>query len=355
LSSTLSAFFSSEFFLPHGHCYLWKPAMLGLQIGANAIIALAGLTIAATLGYLVYRLRATPWRLVSLALAALIAVSALTHLFDIWVIWMPLYWLDGAVRGLAALIALLTSLALARLARLALQQAEAAGQLEKQLVGTVARELRTPLSEMQLQLERLRRKLRGGQMPGQEEIVADVEISSQRLIELIEALQHQAAIESDQLTLRVQTLALEQEIAGVVDGLRPRAAQKGLRIDLVVAPELPPLRSDPRLIKLMAGNLLSSAIELAAAGALEVSLSRGEGFHAIRLRDSGPGAGPEDRRRTFEAFARLEAPSSRHAPSVGLGPALVEDTVRALGGRVERRAEPGGAATFTVFLPDLPG
>jgi hypothetical protein len=122
LSSIMNALLSSELFVPHGHCYLWKPKLLGLEIGANSIIALSGLAIAVTLAWLARRARERSVRLLYRALGAVIALSAVTHLFDIWVIWRPLYWMDGAVRALCAL----ASLALALLAPRALARVEAA-------------------------------------------------------------------------------------------------------------------------------------------------------------------------------------------------------------------------------------
>jgi hypothetical protein len=45
----------AEFFIPHGHCYLWKPGLVGLHIVSDALTALAYYSIPLTLSYLSLR------------------------------------------------------------------------------------------------------------------------------------------------------------------------------------------------------------------------------------------------------------------------------------------------------------
>src|SRR5437879_1592331 len=94
-----SAFFSSALFMPHGHCYLWNPGMVWLQVLSNGVIAAAYVAISATLAYLVYRLRdEIPFQGMYLAFGAFIVLCGITHVFDVYVIWVPAYWMDGSVR-----------------------------------------------------------------------------------------------------------------------------------------------------------------------------------------------------------------------------------------------------------------
>ncbi len=108
--SPLRALFSTEIFMPRGHEYLWTPAVLILEAGANLIIAAAAVAVA--------------WRLVRLggaplpprgrrALVLLGIFLALAHLFDVWLIWAPLYWLDALVRCATAAVAVAAAVALA--------------------------------------------------------------------------------------------------------------------------------------------------------------------------------------------------------------------------------------------------
>ena len=49
--------FSSDGFLPHGHCFLWKPGLIWLHVSADVLIGLSYVAISLTLAYLVHRAR----------------------------------------------------------------------------------------------------------------------------------------------------------------------------------------------------------------------------------------------------------------------------------------------------------
>ena len=55
----------------------------------------------------------------------------------------------------------------------------------------------------------------------------------------------------------------------------------------------------------------------------------------LEVRDRGPGVAPENRRRIFERFVRLDPARSRYPEGSGLGLAIVDQIVRAHGGEVE--------------------
>jgi PAS domain S-box-containing protein len=88
-------------FMPHGHCYLWSPSMVWTQVTSNLLIGLAYLSISATLGYLVWRVR-LPFSWVYIAFGTFILACGLTHFFDVVTVWHPIYWADAGVRVLTA-------------------------------------------------------------------------------------------------------------------------------------------------------------------------------------------------------------------------------------------------------------
>jgi PAS domain S-box-containing protein len=101
--------FSSEF-MPHGHCYFWRPGILWLEVVTNAAIGVAYLSISATLVALVRRARDLPFQWVYLAFGVFIVSCGLTHFMDVWVIWRPNYWFDGAVRAVTAVASVGTAI-----------------------------------------------------------------------------------------------------------------------------------------------------------------------------------------------------------------------------------------------------
>ncbi|MFT5591635.1 MAG: hypothetical protein ACI9ZF_003839, partial [Bradyrhizobium sp.] len=57
MDKPLFPFFSTENFMPHGHCYLWEPALLWLHVLSDSLIALAYFSIPVTLLFFVRKRR----------------------------------------------------------------------------------------------------------------------------------------------------------------------------------------------------------------------------------------------------------------------------------------------------------
>jgi signal transduction histidine kinase len=140
--------FSSEFFMPHGHCYLWQPGLLWLEACSNTLIGLSYVAIASTLSYLVFRVREIPFKAMYLAFGVFIITCGVTHFMDVWTIWTPDYWLDGTVRVVTAAASVGTAIALPPLVpkAVALVRGATAAQDRGIALETAVADLRTPLT-----------------------------------------------------------------------------------------------------------------------------------------------------------------------------------------------------------------
>ena len=93
-------------FIPHGHCYLWRPDVLWLHVGSDALIAASYYAIPIALGYFVRRRRAVlPYWWLPALFATFIFLCGTTHAMNIWTVWRPDYVVDGLLKlatGLAS-------------------------------------------------------------------------------------------------------------------------------------------------------------------------------------------------------------------------------------------------------------
>jgi signal transduction histidine kinase len=231
-------------------------------------------------------------------------------------------------------------------ASLAREQAEKTSQVKSTFLRLVSHELRTPLTAIQLHLQLL---MKQGDPQG---VAARISRSFKRLSQLIETVLEYTRVESDRLVMRLEDFdvgALGQEIA---EELLPQAQQKLLRLELApVPPELPPLHSDPRMLRLVLINLVMNAVKYTESGSIVVSVGYAPGEYRLSVADTGPGIAPEQQARIFEPFEQMEPIANKHIPGVGLGLALVKQLVALLGGRVELQSTLGKGSTFTVVLP----
>jgi len=131
--------------------------------------------------------------------------------------------------------------------------------------------------------------------------------------------------------------------------------QAGCRIELTVAPDLPPVAGDAVALELVFRNLIGNAVRHGAGGKwIGVSAARFADGVEIRVSDRGPGIPETERERIFEPFYRGEQTRAQRVQGTGLGLSLVKTTVERQKGTVEVRNSPGGGAQFTLRLPAAP-
>lgn len=99
----------SNYFIPHGHCYLWKPGLVGLHVLSDALIATAYFLIPLTLIYIVKKRKDVPFDWVFMLFGSFIICCGITHIMEIWTLWHPNYWFSGFLKAITALISLCTA------------------------------------------------------------------------------------------------------------------------------------------------------------------------------------------------------------------------------------------------------
>jgi PAS domain S-box-containing protein len=104
--------FDSSPFIPHGHCYLWKPGLVWLHLSADALITLAYYSIPLTLFYFVRKRPDLPFNWIFLMFCTFIVACGTTHLMEVWTLWHPSYWLSGTLKATTAAVSVFTAIQL---------------------------------------------------------------------------------------------------------------------------------------------------------------------------------------------------------------------------------------------------
>ncbi|MBW4576383.1 MAG: PAS domain S-box protein [Aphanothece sp. CMT-3BRIN-NPC111] len=136
----LQNFIYSGQFIPHGHCYLWKPGLVWLHVLSDSLIAIAYYSIPITLVYFVRKRQDLPFNWIFMLFGAFIIACGTTHIMEIWTLWHPTYWLSGFIKAITALVSVYTAVELVPLVPKALalpspEQLEAANQkLHKEII-----------------------------------------------------------------------------------------------------------------------------------------------------------------------------------------------------------------------------
>ena len=233
------------------------------------------------------------------------------------------------------------------------REAETANRAKDEFLATLSHELRTPLNA----IVGWTRMLLDGTM--------DVR-STTRALEVIDRNAHlQAKLVEDildvsriitgGLRLNLQPTDLGSVIGAALDGVRPAAEAKQVRLRSRLAPTARLTQGDPQRLQQIVWNLLANAVKFTPAGGLvEVELVDAGDSVQIRVQDDGAGIDPTFLAHAFDRFRQADASVSRQHGGLGLGLAIVRHLVELHGGTV--RAESQGAgkgATFTVELPRI--
>jgi two-component system CheB/CheR fusion protein len=156
------------------------------------------------------------------------------------------------------------------------------------------------------------------------------------------------------LMLQPADLDLTEALQSSLQWAENHAQERGIRLELQIAPGPLPVRGDPARIEQIAMNLLSNAFKFGVAGGRVGVTLRSLGDEAVfEVSDSGRGIRPEFLPHVFGMF-KQDAPrtTARELAGLGIGLALVRDLVQLHGGEVSARSPGlGHGATFTVRLP----
>jgi CheY-like chemotaxis protein/anti-sigma regulatory factor (Ser/Thr protein kinase) len=186
----------------------------------------------------------------------------------------------------------------------------------------------------------------------QAESVGHISKAGQHLLSLINEVLDISRIESDRLPLSAEPIECYGFVRETVDLIRPLAHRH--HIDLVLGPDplIPKLvLADRQRLKQVLLNLLSNAVKYnRQSGRVTVSCLVHNARFRVEVSDTGLGI-PEDKLdRLFVPFERLGAETT-NIEGTGLGLALSQRIIDALGGELGIQSTPGEGSTFWIELP----
>jgi signal transduction histidine kinase len=224
--------------------------------------------------------------------------------------------------------------------------------MKSDFVSFVTHQLRTPLAGMKWLLELAAGE--GDAPPETLSYIQDARASADRLIKLVNDLLEISQLERGELTIAPQELQLGALTKNVLEEVGPLIQEKGHRVSVTSADNVPPVLVDQQLMRQVILNLISNAVKYTLpAGEVTIEIGR-EGSHLRwSIRDSGIGIPKEALPRLFEKFYRAENALIAETEGTGLGLYLVRLILAQCAGRIWCESEEGKGTTFHCTLPLL--
>ncbi|RQR67026.1 response regulator [Burkholderia sp. Bp9126] len=236
----------------------------------------------------------------------------------------------------------------------AARAADSANAAKSSFLAAVTHEIRTPLNVILGNLELLERSALDASQHGR---VQALRTAASGLLGLVSDVLDFSKIEAGAMSVE----SIEFDVIGVIErelgAFAPIARAKGLPLFCEIgANGAQRMRGDPTRLAQVFGNLLSNAIKFTANGQVVarvsiVSAGCGDAELVLAVEDSGIGIAEADQARLFKAFSQADATIARRYGGTGLGLALCDRLVAAMGGRIEVASAPGVGSCFTVRLP----
>ena len=237
---------------------------------------------------------------------------------------------------------------------------------QKQFSANAAHELRTPLAVLQTNLEVFEKK-QEPEMVEYQQLFTMIKEQTARLSQLVGTLLDMTNLKS---VPRTDHVSLEELVDEVFCDLDPVAEKAGISIhfddsssqDLhtdVHTPDASALNNNIRnitgsyvLLYRAVYNLVENAIKYNRPnGSVTVSVKEKNGQAMILVKDTGIGISPENQKKIFDPFFRVDKSRSRAMGGAGLGLALVDSIAREHGGSVKVLESNEKGSIIALMLP----
>jgi signal transduction histidine kinase len=231
--------------------------------------------------------------------------------------------------------------------------AEATAQ-KQQLMDTVAHDLRTPLTSIQLILNMLAAGNYGVQSAEASIRLKRAEGQTARLVRLVNDLLDFDKLDSQQMKFDFTSVEAGFVIDIAMEAVQELAREAGvtIKVDAADSDLETKIHADKDRLAQVMINLLGNALNFSPANqgaVIEIKVTRPIGRLQIDVLDRGPGVTDDDRQLIFERYKQSAV--SAKTKGTGLGLPICKLIVEAHGGVIGVRERDGGGANFFFTVP----
>lgn len=222
---------------------------------------------------------------------------------------------------------------------------------QKQFSANAAHELRTPLAVLQTNLEVFEKKQKP-EMIEYRQLFTMIKEQTARLSQLVGTLLDMTNLKS---VPRTDQVSLEELVDEVFCDLDPIAEKAGISIHFNDSSNQD-LHTDVTgsyvLLYRAVYNLVENAIKYNRPhGSVSVSVKQENGQAIVLVTDTGIGISPENQKKIFDPFFRVDKSRSRAMGGAGLGLALVDSIAKEHRGTVKVLESSSAGSTIVLMLP----
>jgi signal transduction histidine kinase len=226
---------------------------------------------------------------------------------------------------------------------------------KNQFLAAMSHELRTPLNAIIGFAETMELQMFGQLGEQYVGYARNIHSAGRHLLGLIEDILDVSVIESGDIHLSIEPIALGPLVEQARDFVSMRALGKGLDLSGAMLSEPVQVLADERRVLQILVNLFTNAVKFTPSGgkvSVSVVPNTLTGQVSVTVCDTGRGIAPEDHERVFEKFQQCVGDSYAGKPEgTGLGLHISRELARLMSGDLTVDSRLGAGARFTLTLP----
>ena len=226
---------------------------------------------------------------------------------------------------------------------------------KSEFVSVASHELRTPMTSVKTSLSLLLAGAAGPRDASARELLEIAVRNADRMIRLINDLLDLSRLEAGRMEFQLEPVPLADGVAAGLETVAAFAQEQGVTV--ATEPPAEPqvvLGVRDRLVQVIV-NLVSNAIKFSPRGGrVTVRWWSENGFAVTEVADQGPGIPADQLQAVFEPFRQLDSSTTREHGGAGLGLAISQGIVDAIGGKLWAESVLGAGSRFFVRLPLAP-
>lgn len=220
--------------------------------------------------------------------------------------------------------------------------------LKQNFISLMSHDLKTPVAKIAGIADIL--KIKFNNTPDQTELIDNIVNSTKELNNFINSILDLTKIESQNLTLRMESRDINKIIEGILEKLQFEAGNKQMNIESDLSP-LYPIQVDTVLMNRVISNLIENAIKYAGKEkSIWIKTWDDPEWVYIEIKDNGLGIGPDDLAHIFDKFYRVKNDSTHAIKGSGLGLYLVKYFIELHNGVISATSQLGEGTSFIIKL-----
>ncbi len=232
------------------------------------------------------------------------------------------------------------------------EQIAIANKIKSEFVTIASHQLKTPLSQMNWELELLLSKHKEGLNTKQLEIIQTINKSHEAMARLVNDLLDVARIEQRRFVLNKEKMNLPEIVESVIEDNRIIAKASNVEINFVKSEKIPEIIADKKRIAVVIDNLISNAIKyMESKGFVEIRVESDEKNITVSVKDNGVGIPEGQQDKVFQKFFRSNNVVRYQTEGTGLGLYISKNIIEQSGGRMWFESIEGSGSNFYFTLP----